>query len=164
MSVADRVDVRAHGVEQQMHGELGRKFALTGELAAFQIGHHQIPRFKHPLIHAGGGGEDAALVEADGDVPFTSDDEATVVHPFASRADFTAVLLFGLPMAGAEQVGVHSAQSFPARNLIRAGSLPPRRPATQTTRRETRRALYHTKRRFRATLERWPRGQSRACT
>src|SRR5277367_5834617 len=60
MSVADRVDVRAHGVEQQMHGELGRKFALTGELAAFQIGHHQIPRFKHPLIHAGGGGEDAA--------------------------------------------------------------------------------------------------------
>ncbi len=99
MPVTDGHYIRPHAVEQQMHGELGGKFSITGKLPAVQIGDDQILGRKHPFIHAGRSGENAAVVQPHGNISFASDDVSALVHPSTGNADFAAVLLFAFGMA-----------------------------------------------------------------
>src|ERR1700722_10999016 len=163
MRMTDGVYIGAHAIEKQMHGNFGREFAFAGKLAAFEIRDNEILRLEHAFVHRRGSSENAVFVEADGDVAFAGYDEAAVIHPLAGSANVAAVLFFAFFMGGPERVCVHCAHHFLARICARPFSCPPskkKRPGSEQP--ETRGALYHTKRKYRVTLERCRRGQSRA--
>src|SRR5208282_4523983 len=98
----DSIHIGPHAIKQQMHGDFRRKLPLSDELAAFEIGDHEVLRLEHAFIHAGGSGKDTVFVEADGDVAFAGYDEAAVVHPLPSGTNFAAVLFFAFLMGGPE--------------------------------------------------------------
>jgi hypothetical protein len=82
-----------------MHGEFGRKFSIPGKLPAVQVGDNQILGREHPFIHAGRSGENAAVIQADGNVSFAGNDMPALVHPASGNTNFAAVLLFAFRVA-----------------------------------------------------------------
>ncbi len=99
MAMADSHHIRPHAVKQEMHGEFGRKFSITGKLPAVQIGDDQILGRQHPFIHASRGGENAAVIQAHGNVSFAGDNMPALVHPASGDTNFAAVLLFAFRVA-----------------------------------------------------------------
>jgi hypothetical protein len=99
MPMTDGHHVRPHAVKQEMHRELGGKFSIAGKLTAVQIGDDQVLGRKHPFIHAGRGGENAAVVQPHGNISFASDDVSALVHPTSGNTDLPAVLLFAFRVA-----------------------------------------------------------------
>ena len=97
--MADSHDIRSHAIKQKMHRQFGRKLAIARQLPAVQISHNQLLGSKHALVHAGGSGKDAAVVQPYGNVPFAGDDVPALVHPASGNADFAAVLLFAFHVA-----------------------------------------------------------------
>src|SRR6266702_4451960 len=99
MAVADSHHIRPHTVEEEMHGQFGGKFAVSGELPAEQIGDDQIVGRELSFIHASRSGENTAVSQPNGNVSFASDDVSAFVHPSSSNADLETVLFFALRVA-----------------------------------------------------------------
>src|SRR5580698_5345055 len=100
-----------------MHGDFRRKLPLADELAAFEIGDHEVLRFEHSFVHASRSGKDAVFVEADGDVALAGYDKAAVVHPLPRGTNFAAVLFFTFLVGGPERVVSHGVHAFLARKF-----------------------------------------------
>ena len=99
MRVADGIDVRAAAVNQKMHAEFGAGIAAAAQFLALEIGDDEIVGRHHAFADAGGRSENAARVEAHGDVAVGGGDVTAVVNPAADGADVAAVFVLGLQSA-----------------------------------------------------------------
>jgi hypothetical protein len=110
--VADRLDVRAHLIEEEVHAGLRRNLAVTAKETAFHVHHNKVVGRHHALVEASGGGEDAIGIEADGKIPFPRDDVAAFVQPASYKTNVAAVLFLGARGEIGRRVRRHGADSF----------------------------------------------------
>jgi hypothetical protein len=104
MRVAHGMNVRAHAIKQEMHGQLGRNPAIARELAALEIRDHHILGGQHAFVHACGSSEDAIVIEPHGEIAFAGDVVPLLVHPSPGDAHIAAMLHFIFGIARGERV------------------------------------------------------------
>jgi len=97
--VANGVDVRPAAVNQQVHSKLRAGIAAAAEFVTLQIGDDEIVRRHHAFADAGGRRENAARIEAQGNIAVGGGDVAAVVNPAADRADVAPVFVLGFQRA-----------------------------------------------------------------
>jgi hypothetical protein len=78
-----------------VHAEFGAGIAAAAEFVALEIGDDEIVGRHHTFADAGGQSENAAGVEAEGDIAVGGGDVAAVVNPAADGADIATVFVFG---------------------------------------------------------------------
>ena len=92
VGMANDIHVGPHAVKKEVHGELGGDLAIPRDLPALKVGHHQVLGRKHPLVHARGGREDAAVAEAHRQVALAGNNETAFVHPAPGNAYLPGML------------------------------------------------------------------------
>src|SRR5262249_31028796 len=100
MSVANRIHIGPHAIEEKMHGQLGREAAVARNLMPVQVRNHQVFWSEHAFIHAGGSGEDAIVAQANRESALTSNVVTLLIQPAASNAQVMPMLRFGFRAAG----------------------------------------------------------------
>jgi hypothetical protein len=100
-----------------MHGEFRRSFAMAFEMTPIEIGYHQVAGRKSALIHAGGRGQDAAVAQANREIPVTGHNVTPLIQPPARNAKVLPMLQFGFACARLKGVGGHE-HSWSARIII----------------------------------------------
>ena len=98
--MANRENVGSHAVDEQVHQDFRGGFSGAFQMAAVGIDDDQVVGLEHTLIHACGGGKNAAAGKTYGDVALASDDEAALVHPAANHTNIAAMLLFAFLNSG----------------------------------------------------------------
>ena len=59
----DGLDIAAHAIDQQVHGELAGRLAASAQLRPVVTHDHQIVRLKVAFAHSRGSGENAVVIE-----------------------------------------------------------------------------------------------------
>jgi len=88
MRVADGVHVGAALINHEVHGEFGGGLLRALELASGEIGDDEAGGIEAAFAGAGGSGEDAGGVQADGEVAVGGRDKAAFAEPAARDANF----------------------------------------------------------------------------
>ncbi len=107
MRVTDCSGVGARAVDEQMHGNFRRRAAATGDLAALPVGDHQILRLHAAFADSRGRGEDAPVGQADGEIAFRGDSEATLIKPAAGEAKLTPKFVLRLEGSRRDELRTH---------------------------------------------------------
>ena len=106
--MTDGVDVGPEPVDQQMHGNFGRRRPSPRQAPALHVSYDQIVRRHHPLAETGRSGEHARVIEPHRNIAIGRGRKVACVDPTPGHADFAAMGLLGFGVAGndgrAEQV------------------------------------------------------------
>ncbi len=100
MRVTNRVHVGPHAIEQKMHCQFGRRFAVPRNLPPFEVDGDQIFGRQHAFVHARRRGQNSDVVQPDGEVALASDVKPAFIHPAPNHAEIGAMLLLGFVLAG----------------------------------------------------------------
>src|SRR5437868_7651899 len=126
MPMHDRVDIGPGIVDQQMHSQLAGRVALAAALVPIQVHDDHIFRVHHPFAHAGRRGQDASVIEPDGEIAIGCGNMATLVELFPELDKVVPGLGFAShrkAYASYKILRILTANSYPARALKVGGTI-----------------------------------------
>jgi len=93
MRMHNGVDIGTRGVNRHVHAHLRGACAISGDAVALVVANQEILGVHGSLANTRGGGQDAILIQARGDVAVVGRDPAALVHHLSGVDDFFAELL-----------------------------------------------------------------------
>ena len=151
--------------------DFGRNFAARRRWRPSRSVIDQIFRRHHAFVHAGGSGENAVVVETDGEVAFAGDNVAALVHPASRDTNVAAMLLFSSCGTSGRSESVVTGRTLSSRRIFAQSSKSDSKQSSRAFRgsflaeRRTDGSLESqdkSRRKFREVSGRWRRGQSPA--
>ena len=89
------VRVRPALVNQQVHGDLGRHVSPARNFIRIVIADHQVVRLHHAFADGRRCGENAMVIQPEGNIAVVRGDETLPVDPSPDLHNFAAQLIFG---------------------------------------------------------------------
>ena len=94
--MADRMNVRAAAVNEQMHSQFRRRAALAAQLFAVQAGNDQVVRLQQSFVHARGRRENTVCVQTYRNISIGRGNESAFAQPLAGKANIAPMFGLGL--------------------------------------------------------------------